>query len=205
VDTILRPPDGLLWTFYEQNLKQYLTKAGSQYVPASGSTVHLTSQFVRFFNHAVTLADAFYAGGSKEPRLTYSMHALPSEGLKSMTLRLDGQTLKTSGASGQTAQFSWPGSTHEAHLSGSLGGPEFGFESYDGLWAVFRFFGDADKSTPSGSGYIFEWVPRQGQGRQPMTLENGKPLTVRYFLDMQPPIFQKGFLSGYDCVSRVAQ
>jgi hypothetical protein len=38
-----------------------------------------------------------------------------------------------------------------------------------------------------------------------MTLENGKPLTVRYYLEMNPPIFQKGFLSGYDCVSRVAQ
>jgi type VI secretion system protein ImpL len=205
VDGILRPPDGLLWTFYDQNLKQYLQKVGSQYVPAPGSNVHLTPQFVRFFNHAATLSQAFYASGAKEPHLAYSMRALPSEGLKSMTLRLDGQTLKANGAGGQSAQFIWPGSAHEAHLSGSLGGPEFGFESYDGLWSVFRFFGDADKSTPSGSGYAFEWVPRQGQGRQPMTLENGKPLTVRYYLDMNPPIFQKGFLSGYDCVSRVAQ
>jgi type VI secretion system protein ImpL len=205
VDTILRPPDGLLWSFYENNLKQYLTKVGSQYVAASGSTVHLTPQFVRFFNHAAALSEAFYAGGAKEPHLTYSMRALPSEGLHSMTLRLDGQTLKATGEGGQSAQFTWPGSTHEARLSGSLGGPEFGFESYDGLWAVFRFFGDADRSTPSGSGYAFEWVPRQGQGRQPMTLENGKPLTVRYYLEMSPPIFQKGYLSGYDCVSRVAQ
>jgi type VI secretion system protein ImpL len=205
VDGILRPPDGLLWSFYESNLKQYLTKVGSQYVPASGSTVHLTPQFVRFFNHAATLSQAFYAGGAKEPRLTYSMRALPSEGLKTMTLRLDGQQLKATGAGGQGAQFTWPGSAHEARLGGSLGGGEFGFESYDGLWAVFRFFGDADRSTPSGSGYAFEWVPRQGQARQPMTLENGKPLTVRYYLEMQPPIFQKGFLSGYECVSRVAQ
>ncbi len=205
VDGILRPPDGLLWTFYESNLKQYLQKVGSQYVPAPGSNVHLTPQFVRFFNHAATLSAAFYAAGAKEPHLTYSMRGLPSEGLKSLTLLLDGQTLKSTGAGGQTGQFSWPGNTHVARLSGSLGGGEFGFENYDGLWAVFRFFGDADKSTPSGSGYAFEWVPRQGQGRQPMTLENGKPLTVRYYLEMNPPIFQKGFLSGYECVSRVAQ
>ena len=205
VDGLLRPGDGLLWAFYDQNLKQYLQKAGSQYVPAPGSSVHLTPAFVRFFNRASALSQAFYAGGAREPRLAYSMRALPSEGLKSMTLRLDGQTLKATGAGGQSAQFTWPGSAHEAHLSGSLGGPEFGFENYDGLWSVFRFFGDADRSTPSGSGYAFEWVPRQGQGRQPMTLENGKPLTVRFYLDMNPPIFQKGFLAGYDCVSHVAQ
>jgi type VI secretion system protein ImpL len=205
VDGILRPPDGLLWTFYDQNLKQYLIKVGSQYALASGSSVHLTPQFVRFFNHAATLSEAFYANGAKEPHLTYSMKAMPSEGLKTMTLLLDGQTLKATGQGGPTGQFSWPGTTHAARLNGSLGGPEFGFENYDGLWAVFRFFGDADKSTPSGGGYVFEWVPRQGQARQPMTLENGKPLTVRYYLEMNPPIFQKGFLSGYDCVSRVAQ
>jgi len=205
VDGILRPPDGLMWTFYEQNLKQYLQKVGSQYVAAPGSSVHLTPQFVRFFNHAATLSEAFYGNGGKSPHLSYNMRALPSEGLKSMTLRLDGQTLKSSGSGGPSTQFSWPGATHEARLSGSLGGGEFGFETYDGLWAVFRFFGDADRSTPTGSGYTFEWVPRQGQQRQPMTLENGKPLTVRYFLEMNPPIFQKGFLAGYDCVSRVAQ
>ena len=88
-----------------------------------------------------------------------------------------------------------------------LGGPEFGFLSYDGLWAVFRFFGDADKWQAAGSGYNFDWVPRQGQSGQPMTLSTGKPLTVRYFLDMgtTAPIFQKGYLSGFQCVSQVAQ
>jgi len=205
VDGILRPPDGLLWTFYEANLKQYLQKVGSQYVPAPGSNVHLTPQFVRFFNHAAQLSDAFYAGGAHEPHLTYNMKAMPSEGLKSMTLLLDGQTLKSSGSGGPSMQFNWPGNTHLARMNGSLGGGEFGFENYDGLWAVFRMFGDADRSTPSGAGYIFEWVPRQGQNRQPMTLENGRPLTVRYYLEMNPPIFQKGWLSGFECVSRVAQ
>ena len=90
---------------------------------------------------------------------------------------------------------------------GSLGGPELGLLEYNGLWSVFRFFGDADRWQPAGGGYNFDWVPRQGQSGQPMTLGNGKTVTVRYFLDMgtAPPVFQKNYLSGFQCVSQAAQ
>ncbi len=208
LSSILRPNDGLLWTFYENNLKTYLVRAGSQYAPAAGSSVHLTPAFIRFFNRAAALSAALYPNGAREPHLSYSLRALPSEGLQSLTLDIDGVILKSTGAGGPSTQFTWPGaSAHNARLTGSLGGPELGYESYDGLWAVFRFFGDADHSTASGAGYNFEWVPRQGQSGQPQTLPNGKPLTIRYYLDMNgaPPIFEKNYLAGYQCVSRVAE
>jgi len=102
--------------------------------------------------------------------------------------------------------FTWPRG-REARLAGSMGGAELGFLNYNGTWAVFRFFADADRWQPAGSGYNFEWVPRQGQSAQPMTLSNGRPLTVRYFLDMgtTAPIFQKNYLSGFQCVSQAVQ
>jgi hypothetical protein len=75
------------------------------------------------------------------------------------------------------------------------------------LWAAFRFFGDADRFQALGTGYTLQWVPRQGQAGQPMRLDGGKALTLPFLLDLKgaPPIFQRGYLSGFQCVSEVAR
>jgi len=210
INVIFRPGTGALWVFYDRNLKNALVKQGGQWVPApGGGPIRLTPTYLRFFNRAAAFSDALYKNGTaQEPQLAYTLKGLPSEGVQSLTLQLDGQTLKSTGAGGGQAQFLWPGQrAREAKLTGSLGGPEFGFLSYEGLWAVFRFFGDADRWQSAGGGYNFDWVPRQGQSGQPMTVSGGRPLTVRYFLDMgtTAPIFQKNYLTGFNCVSQAAQ
>jgi type VI protein secretion system component VasK len=136
------------------------------------------------------------------------MRALPAEGLNSVTLNLDGQILKAGAGGGQSQDFTWPGATaHTANLSGSFGGADLGFIMYDGLWAAFRFFGDADRFQSSGSTYTLQWVPRQGQAGQPIRLDGGKTLTIPFQLDLKgaPPVFQKGYLSGFNCVAEVAR
>lgn len=208
VDQIFRPSDGRLAQFYQSNLKNYLTLQGNEYVRAQGSRVQITDAFLRFFNRAMAFSNALYKNGAKDPSIAYAMRALPAEGLKSVTLSLDGQVLKADAKGGQFQDFTWPGaSAHAANLSGSLGGAELGFITYDGLWAVFRFFGDADRFQASGSNYTLQWVPRQGQSGQPIRLDSGKSLMLPFLLDLKgaPPVFQKGYLSGFNCVSEVAR
>ena len=208
IDGFFRPGDGRLVTFYEQVLKNYVDKQGSRYVARSDSRVQVTGGFLNFLNRAQSLSDALYKGDSKSPKLIYSMTSLPSEGLQTVTLTLDGQALHATGKGGVTHEFTWPGTTSQAaRLAGSLGGPELGFISYDGLWAAFRFFGDADRFQENGNTYILEWVPRQGVSAQPIRLPNGKTLTLPFSLDLKgaPPIFKKGYLSGLQCVSQVAR
>jgi type VI protein secretion system component VasK len=169
--------------------------------------VQITDAFLRFFNRASALGDALYKAGAREPSLAYNMKALPAEGLRSVTVSLDGQVLKSSGA-GESKDFTWPGgAVRGAKLSGDLGGGDLGFITYDGLWAAFRFFGDADRFQATGAGYTLQWVPRQGQSSQPIRLDNGKTLALPFLLDLKgaPPIFQKGYLSGFGCVSEVAR
>ena len=57
---------------------------------------------------------------------------------------------------------------------------------------------------PAGSGQSLEWVIRAG--KDPMMLPNGKPLTVRFELDMAgaPPVFQRGYWSRMACVAELA-
>ncbi len=208
INAIFRPADGLLARFYQQSLASYLDRVGNQYQRKADSQVRITDSFLQFFNRATALSEALYKGESNDPRLSYSMTALPAEGLRGITLSLDGQVLRATGRSSQSMDFTWPGTgTRSALLAGNLGGGDLSFITYDGLWAVFRFFGDADRFQANGNTYNLQWVPRQGQSGQPIRLDGNRTLTLPFNLDMKgaPPIFQKGYLSGFQCVSTVAR
>src|SRR5438093_1453381 len=68
VNRLFRNPDGELWGFYNDSLKKLLPKQGGQYVPAPGSTITLTPQFVNYFNSVAAFAEALYANGAQDPR-----------------------------------------------------------------------------------------------------------------------------------------
>jgi type VI secretion system protein ImpL len=202
VNSILRRPDGALWAFYEASLQKLLQKQGAQYVAAPGASVTLNPQFVGFFNRAAALSEAFYRGGSDVPHLNYTLKPVPSEGIQDVTLRIDGQAL----SGGAPKQFTWPGAAvREAKASVKFGGTDLGFSENTGLWAVYQFFEEAERWVPAGDAYQLEWIVRAG--KKPMTLPSGRPLTVRFELNMNgaPPVFEKGYLSRMGCVADVAK
>jgi type VI secretion system protein ImpL len=206
VNSILRKPDGALWAFYDANLQRLLPRQGSQYVATSTGGMTLNPAFAAFFNRWAALADALYGGGSTDPHLVYTLKPVPSEGIQGLTLKLDGQTLTVSGGAGAAKQFTWPGtSAREAKASVKFGGTDLGWSDNDGLWAVFQFFEEAERWVPASGAYQLEWTVRAG--KKPMTLPSGKPLTVRFELNMgsAPPVFEKGYLSRLGCVAEVAR
>lgn len=195
---VFRPGTGALWVFYENNLRNYLRQEGDQYIPSPGSPVKLTPQFVQFFNRAAQVSQAFYRTGS-EPSITYKMTAMPVEGAQGMTLRLEGDELKTPKAGGGPKQFRWTGG-QEAHMLPNFGGQEFEALGFRGTWATFRFFGDADVFERSGDIWRLTWRPRSGQSGQALKID------FKYTLDLMgaPPIFQKNFLGLIRCIPQVA-
>ena len=207
VNSVFRKPDGALWAFYDQNLQKLLPKQGGGYVPVSAGGVTLNQGFVSFFNAAAGFSDAMYAGGAQDPHITYTLKPEQSEGIQTVALRIDGQTMAyNSGSAATPKQFTWQGGgAHEAKATVKFGGgPDLEFETETGVWAVFQLFAHADHWQPASPGNTMEWVVRIGKG--PTLLPNGKPLTVRFTLDMgsAPPIFQKGYLSRMACVAEVA-
>jgi type VI secretion system protein ImpL len=206
VNGVLRRPDGALWAFYDANLQRLLPKQGNQYVPASVGGITLSPAFVAFFNRWAALADALYAGGTTDPHLTYGLKPVPADGIQGLTLHLDGQVLNAPANGGPAKQFTWPGTTtREAKASVKFGGTDLGWSDNDGLWAVFQFFEDAERWVPAGGAYQLEWTVRTG--KKPLTLPSGKPLTVRFELNMGslPAVFEKGYLSKLGCVAEVAK
>ncbi len=206
VNGLFRKPDGALWMFYDQNLQKLLVKQGDQYTAASAGSVMPNPAFVTFFNAAARFSDAIYAGGAQDPHVKYTLTPEPTEGIQSTNLDLDGQALRYSGKPAPM-QFTWQGGgTHDAKATVKFGnGPDLTWSSNDGLWAVFRFFGKAERRQPAGSGESLEWVIRIG--KDPVTLPSGKALTVRFTLDMNgdPPVFQRDFFARMGCVADIAR
>lgn len=205
VNSVFRKPDGALWKFYDESLQKLLPKQGNTYVAAQGGAVTLNPAFVSFFNNAAALSDFLYGGGSQDPHFTYILKPVPTEGIQNVNLQLDGQQMSYSGGAATPKNFVWQASgTHEAKASVKFGETPLTWSNDEGLWAVFRFFDKAEQWHPSGTGNVLEWILRLG--KDPV-LVNGKPLTVRFELDMGggPQVFQKGYFSHVGCVAEVAK
>ncbi len=205
VNAIFKPAEGSLWKFYDQNLQRLLPKQGPTYVAASGGNPTLLPGFVAFFNRMAAFSNALYAG-STDPHFTYSLKPVPSEGIQSVTLNIDAQSITYSGGNAAAKQFTWPAPQPGVRATAKFGGStEITWATYPGLWGVFRFFNKAEKPVGAGQTSSLEWVIRIGD--QPAQLPNGKPLTVRFDLDMgsSPPVFQHGYFSSFGCVADVAR
>ncbi|MGJ5817084.1 ImcF-related family protein [Paludibaculum fermentans] len=207
VNGLLHKPDGALWVFYEASLSKLLQKQGQQYVPNPTGGINLNPAFVAFFNQAAALSDALYAGDTKDPHVAYTLKPAASEGIQSLSLRLDGQAA-TFGANDSTPKrFTWQGpGAHEAKAGVRFAGStDITWFDKDGVWAPFHFFTEAEQFQPAGNGYSVSWIIRAG--KEAMKLPNGKPLTVRFDLSMEsaPPIFMKGYWRGLRCVGEVAK
>jgi type VI secretion system protein ImpL len=204
VNGVFKPKEGAIWQFYDASLQKVLTRQGSQFVPNPAGGIQVTSAFVAFLNRAAAFTDAAYPGGSPDPRLSYTVKPVMSPDTELIKLNIDGQAANFTAANAAAGkQFVWPGASHGLLLSVKFkGGTEFTYPNYDGLWAVFQFVGDADKR----QGSVIEMTLRGGkQGRPVLNQATSQPVTVRFDIGANPPVFDKGYFSGLSCVAEVAR
>jgi type VI protein secretion system component VasK len=204
INAVFKPREGAIWQFYEANLQKAIMRQGSQFVANPSAGLNINGAFLGFLNRAAAFSDAAYPAGAADPRLAYSVKPVVSADTESIRLAIDGQTADYAGASAAAAkQFVWPGAAHGLQLAVKFkGGTEFNYPSYDGLWAVFQFVGDADKR----QGSLIEMTLRGGkQGRPVLNPATNQPVTVRFEINANPPIFDRGYFSGFGCVAEIAR
>ena len=194
LNELLRPGSGKFWQFYEQSLKQFLQKQGASYVPAGGGAT-LNPAFVNFFNQVARLSEAFYRGGN-DPKLNYTITVngvdllLNNTQARSGSISVDGKAARIGGGA---VPFTWAGPHTVAFEYNES--PAFQQQS---LWAIFRFFVDAQVSTQSGITQL-TWPVRGGQGNRPIA-------NARFSVDLQgaPAVFDRDFMRGLRCIATVA-
>ena len=201
---VFRPKEGKLWVFYEGGLKTAIQCNAGECTAAPNSPVQVNPAFVRFFNQAMKFSRALYGDAGTEPNFKYSLRPAKSDQVELFDIAVNGETASLAG--GAQKSYVWPGGANRNfRLNLKLaGGTALGVQSREGLWSVFRFFADADRTTPSASGYEFFWNFRQGQGGS-APIVNGRPLAYEFTLDTggAPAVFSKEFLAGLRCVGTV--
>jgi len=201
VNSIFKPGDGAFWKFYEANLAKLITKSGD---PVAGGGVTLTPGFVRFFRNAAGFSNAAYAGGSGDPKIGFSLKLANGDEIQSVQLNINGTAADLTSSAPGPKPFSWPGSAPGVKLNGKhQQGDSLTYPTYDGLWAAFQFFNEAD----SVSNAVYEWDLKSGKLNRPIKSASGQPLIIKLELNMgaSPPVFQKGYFSSLSCTAEVAK
>ncbi len=199
VNTVFDPKKGAIWQFYDTSLSKAVTRQGA---PIPNAPFEVTTAFRYFLSKAAAFTDAAYAGGSPDPKLPYSVKPAIGADTERIKLTIDGQTAEfVPGAPAK--QFVWPGPTPGVQMIvRAKGGTEYTYPSYDGVWAIFEFIGDADRRIDA----MVEMTLKAGKsGRPVLNQATGQPVTVRLEITANPPVFDKGFFSGLTCVPDVAK
>jgi type VI secretion system protein ImpL len=135
-------PGGVMDDFFTRKLAP-LVDVGTNpwsFRPTGDGTKPVSPAALADFQRATRVREVFFRGGGKAPAFRVDVRALElSDGLKELTLDIDGQVSKFTSGSNQVVSLQWPGArlSSQIKLTGQPGGTPI---TFDGPWALFRLF-----------------------------------------------------------------
>jgi type VI secretion system protein ImpL len=198
---VFRPVNSKLATFEDKLKKAIVCKAGVC-TPVEPPPVQINPTFRNFLSQVAKFSFALYGDSGTDPAYHYTLTPQKSEQVDNFEVTVNGEPSKLPGGTGKA--YIWPGSANpNFKLDLDLrGGTATGAQDRSSLWAVFRFFADADRTTANGSSYDFTWTVRSGRDGSALKV-NGRDLQYAFTVDAN--IFSKEFLAGMKCVPAVAK
>ena len=141
-------PQGKIWKFQKSALAEFTILDGAVWKqnPAS-QKVKASQGLLDFLNGAQGITKAFFQDGGTSPHLSYSLRPrLDPNSDQLITLEIDGKSYEFNRNSVLQQQFTWPpaaGATPKVSGRSGTAGYTSAFSLHEGLWSVFRMFGDA--------------------------------------------------------------
>jgi type VI secretion system protein ImpL len=199
-----RPSTGVLWRFYDQNLKTAVQKRGDSYVPVQrfGQRNPYTATFLDFLSKSDAISSTMFQGDGKTPELTFSinLHSVSAE-VSEVTFEIDGVSHTYKNTPEDWMSITWPAKDAKAR------GARVRVRGFSGLveeiprmgnFGLFRLLavGNLQPGTAGGRPdevrtLVATWTMQSQQA------------TVR--MDLRPSRsdnpFQKSFFSNYRCPS----
>ncbi|MEO7652411.1 MAG: ImcF-related family protein, partial [Bryobacteraceae bacterium] len=158
------PVSGAIWKFQAASAAEFTVAQDGQWMqnPAK-PTPKASPELLNFLNNSQQIASAFFAPGSAQPYFTYTLRPqFDNDSVEPIIkLSIDGKVHEFTKSATRQQQFTWPAAA-AAEAVGRTGTKGFSspFSSHDGVWAVFRMFGDAEPR-PVGSKTV-EWKKSRG-------------------------------------------
>jgi type VI secretion system protein ImpL len=195
VSALLQPGSGALWSLVENDLGNYVVRQGPRFAEKPGGSVRISPNFLAFLNRAADFSSTLYRAEGAPPGLTFTLRPLLSDEVPSVTVAIDGQLARFTRTSTGSKRLSWrAGEGREASLSGQFLGQDREL-SFQGTWALFKLFQQAEWSSGDGA-YVVEWpIPDQPSVRAKFVVN----------LAGAKPILQPGFFSGVSCSGRITR
>lgn len=196
-----RPQVGLIWRFFDKDLKDRLERSGDKFVPkAAAEPVPFLPDFLNCLNVAQEITDAVF-GTLPEAKVPFgvNIHSSGSD-IAQIALRIDGALTKYKNEPEHWQQAQWPGAGPSKGASLEVKASGFTDEiPREGDFGLFRLLA-AGGIKPVGSGrelvpvYVSTWSLNR-EGTPPVTIEL-KPSKAT-----QP--FAKGFFKRMRCPTQV--
>ncbi len=135
-------PGGMLDDFYQRKLAALVDTGTNPWTfkPTGDGSRPVAAAALADFQRAARIREVFFRGGGKVPAFRVDLRALElSEGLKELSLDIDGQVSKFVPGSSQVLSLQWPGArlSSQIKLQTTPGAAPLVFE---GPWALFRMF-----------------------------------------------------------------
>ena len=188
----------LVWNL-EPPLEPYMERSGPTYQQRSGSSVQVNPAFLEFYASARRFSEAIYAEGAEVPQVEFSIRPSLSEssqGVESVTLRMDGRETVCTELDCRTLRLSWEGSaSSEVELLARVDGQDVRlFGPHRGSWAVFRLFAEATGWRSPGEQHTVRWTVRGTQRRVSAVVDLGR----------LPAVFSTTMMRDLRCVPQIS-
>jgi len=152
--TRLFAKDGLIDTFFNTNLRQYVDTSKNPWAwQASGINPGIPVATLAQFQRAAAIRDSMFAGGGNAPRLSFEIVPVSRDPSSTrVVVEVDGQTATYEEPPLQPVRMVWPGTVGHVRVTFL---PQRAGESTtierDGVWAWFRVLQDSDMRQSSGA------------------------------------------------------
>ncbi len=135
-------PGGMMDDFFTRKLNA-LVDVGTNpwsFRPTGDGTRPVSPAALADFQRAARVREVFFRNGGKTPAFRVDVRALElGDGLKELTLDIDGQVSRFTAGNTAPVSLQWPGArlSSQIRLTGHPGGTPI---TFDGPWALFRLF-----------------------------------------------------------------
>jgi type VI secretion system protein ImpL len=189
------PDQGILWRFAGENLSAFMHEQQGRWRARDwiGIGPRFSPQFFAGLERARNVSSSLFAGGGREPMVTFHLYPIPTPGMSEVTFESNGQIYRYRNEPQEWRRFVWPGE------SGSFGARIRGLDhtgrhsaerQADGVWGLFRLLSEANLQNLSGDVYATEWRLQDNAG-------NRHEIRFRLRADRQQNFIQERLFAGF--------
>ena len=197
VARVFAPNTGTLWSFYEQNLQNLISKTGTV-INRPGATVQVNQPFATQFANLARISEAFFEEGSPEPVVQFTLRMNPTAAVPVISVSM-GRTARYTQNNPAGQFLDWGGASTEAKIDAQVGNANATYVTIPpSPWSVFRLFYAAEFTRTNQAGtYQLSWRgPGSGQ----------PPITGQLSFEERIPIFDPTFLAVVrNCNSQIVR